>query len=307
MARSPEGFESVRREAECIVRELDLPPCPAILARFNEEFNAPRPDLRRLAALIATDIGLSAALIKTVNSAFYGLATKVTGIEQALSVLGLRASANLVSSLLLRHAFPDISGPAAEQFWDRSTRIATLAGAIAARIGNINRDEARTYVLFRDCGMLVMLRKFPQYADLMAQSAKITGAQFMRIEDACFRFNHARVACALARNWSLPEPLCAAIFCHHDIGAMPPRPSADAPPDSGLIAFGLLAEQIVALHLNQGLCPDWPGAERSVLDALDLQPEGIVALAEDLQGAAAWPCGIPPAARAAPVQVPREL
>ncbi len=284
MTGHQENFEDVEREAALIAKQLDIPPCPAILARFSEEFHAPQPDLRRLAALIATDIGLSATVIKTVNSPFYGLAKKATGIDQAISILGLRGSANLVSGLMLRRVFPAGSGGALERFWDSSMRVAGLAAAIATRFKDVNRDEAHTYVLFRDCGMLVMLRKFPQYADFMEQGAGLPGAQFTRVEDTQFKFNHARVACALARSWSLSEPLCEAIFHHHEFALMEKNTAGAGSANRKLVAFGLLAEQIAALHNNQGLCPDWAGAERFVLAVLGIGAEDVVELTEDLLG-----------------------
>jgi HD-like signal output (HDOD) protein len=70
---------------------------------------------------------------------------------------------------------------------------------VASRVKDMDRDAAHTYVLFRDCGMLVMLRKFPSYAEIIDQTATIRGAQLTRIEDVRFKFNHARVASALAR------------------------------------------------------------------------------------------------------------
>jgi len=285
MAEHAEDFEVIEREAERIAKELDIPPCPVILARFNDEFHAQQPDLRRLAALIGTDVGLSATILKTVNSSFYGLVKKATGVEQALSILGLRACANMISGLLLRRAFPDGSGPAIERFWDSSMRIAGIAAGIASRLKEVDRDAAHTYVLFRDCGMLVMLRKFAQYTEIMEQGATIRGAQLTRIEDVRFKFNHARVASALARSWSLPEALCGAILHHHEFELMTKKTIESEAADRKLVAFGLLAEQIAALHANQGLCPDWECGERFVLDTLDIEPDEIVKLTEDLLAA----------------------
>lgn len=287
MTGCPQAFNMIELEAARCARELDIPPCPALLARFDEEFHAAQPDLRRLAALIGTDIGLSATLIKTVNSPFYGLAKKATSIEQALWILGLRASANLVGGLLLRGAFPAATNATMTTFWERSAQIAGLAAAIAARLKHMDRSEAHTYVLFRDCGMLVMLRKYPQYAGIMEHSAQIPGAQFTRLEDAQFQFNHARVACALARSWFLSEPLCAAILYHHDFALAENNALAAQLPNPKLVAFGLLAEQIAALHANQGLCPDWIGAERFVLATLGIGADDIVELTEELLGVAA--------------------
>ncbi len=282
MAEYPENFDMIEREAERVAKELDIPPCPAILARFNEEFHDPQPDLRKLAALIGTDVGLSATILKTVNSPFYGLVKKATGVEQALSILGLRACANIISGLLLRRAFPAGSGPALERFWEGTTRIAGLAAEVASRLRDVDRDAAHTYVLFRDCGMLVMLRRFPEYADIMEQSAAISGGQLTRIEDVRFKFNHARVAAALARSWSLPEALCGAILHHHEFALMSKSSVESDAADRKLVAFGLLAEQIAALHVNQGLCADWTEGERFVLDALEIEPDEIVQLTEDL-------------------------
>jgi HD-like signal output (HDOD) protein len=282
MTEQATTFEMLEQESARIVKELDIPPCPGILAKFNQEFHTPCPDLGRLAALIGTDIGLSAAILKTVNSPFYGLEKKASSVEAAIALLGLRASANLLRSLLLRRAFPTGTDSALESFWDTSTRIAVLAGALAARLKGVESDEAHTYVLFRDCGMLVMLRRHAQYAQLMEHCAAISGAQFTRIEDARFKFNHARVAFALARSWSLPEPLCWAIFYHHEFDLMANNPCGAKPANPKLVAFGLLAEQIAALHANQGLCPDWIGAEQFVLDALGIEPDQIVELSETL-------------------------
>jgi HD-like signal output (HDOD) protein len=282
MTQELQNYAELELEAARIAKELDIPPCPAILARIITEFRARQPDLRRIAALIATDVGVAATLLKTVNSPFYGLSQKVTSVQQALSVIGLRAGANLVSGLLLRDAFPTNSGPAMEQFWDGSTRIAVLAAAIARRLRDIDPDRAHTYVLFRDCGMLVMLRKFPHYSDFLEQSAIVPGAQLVRAEDLRFNFNHARVASALARSWSLEDELCDAIFNHHDFGAMAPGKRGAEAAQRKLVAFGLLAEQIVALHMNQGLRPDWISGERFVLDTLGIEADDIVELTEDL-------------------------
>ena len=109
-----------------------------------------------LAGFIAMDIALSAALLKLVNSPFYGLRTKATNAHQALSIIGLRAGANLVTGLILRQAFPPGGNALMERFWDKSAGTAAAALVVARRISGIDVDEAHTYALFRDCGMAVM-------------------------------------------------------------------------------------------------------------------------------------------------------
>lgn len=277
-AAAPLAPAALEREAERAMRDLAIPPCPDILLRFDAEMRSSDPDLRKLSGLIGADVALSAAMLKTVNSPFYGLGTKAGNVQQALSVLGLRAGANLVTGLMLRQAFPAGSGPAMQHFWDRSGEIAEVAAATAARVRRINPDTAHTYALFRDCGMAVMIGRFPGYAPFLDRIEKEPGKDVIVAEDARFRFHHARVGYALARGWLLPEALCKAILYHHDLDMVIAGHRDVEPGDRRLVAFGLLAEQVLALRAGKGLCPDWALSEAFVLDSLELTADDIVEL-----------------------------
>lgn len=277
-AAAPLAPAALEREAERAMRDLAIPPCPDILLRFDAEMRSNDPDLRKLSGLIGADVALSAAMLKTVNSPFYGLGTKAGNVQQALSVLGLRAGANLVTGLMLRQAFPAGSGPAMQHFWDRSGEIAEVAAATASRVRRLHPDTAHTYALFRDCGMAVMIGRFPGYAPFLDRVEKEPGKDVIVAEDTRFRFHHARVGYALARGWLLPEALCKAILYHHDLEMVIAGHRDFEPGDRRLVAFGLLAEQVLALRTGKGLCPDWAQAEAFVLEALELTADDIVEL-----------------------------
>lgn len=275
---SPARADALEREAERALRDLGIPPCPDILMRFDAEMRSNEPDLRKLSGLIGADVGLSAALLKTVNSPFYGLGTKVGNVQQALSVLGLRAGANLVTGLMLRNAFPAGTGPAMQRFWDRSSLLAETAATIASHIRGLHPDTAHTYALFRDCGMAVMIGKFPAYAMIPELLERKEGKAVTVLEDSRFRFHHARVGYALARGWLLPETMGKAILYHHDLPMVIEGHRDFEPGDRKLVAFGLLAEQVVALRTGRGLCPDWAQGEAFVLETLGLTPDEVVEL-----------------------------
>jgi len=269
------------QQADRVAREIGIPPCPDILARYAAEMGEIDPDLRKLATLTSADAGLSAALIKTVNSPFYGLASKATSVKQALSILGLRAGAHLLTGLMLRNAFPQGTSVLMQRFWDESTRVAQVAAGIARRIRGLDAAAAHTFALFRDCGIAVMVGKFVNYGPMYDLLDTMPGSLVLLEEDERFRFNHARVGYALARGWMLPEPMCLAILHHHAIdpagGGRFERESAD----KRLVAVGLLAEQIVALRAGGGLCPDWRVGEAFVLEALGLNAEDVVGLMQE--------------------------
>lgn len=282
-ADAPDAAALARTAEEC-VREIRIPPCPEVLARFSAEMRAPTPDLRRLAALIGTDAGLSASLLKTVNSAFHRLSARASTVQQALSILGLRASANLIAGLLLREAFPVAKNAETERsmarFWSGTAELAQCAAGLASHLRGVAPDEAHTYMLFRDCGIAAMIGQFDDYEDVLDAFLYTPGARVIVMETARYRFNHTRVGYAFTRNWMLPEALCQSILYHHDFEQLGANVPELGTINHRLIAFGLLAEQIVALRHGEGLCPDWAPQERFVLDTLAISPEEIVALLE---------------------------
>lgn len=269
-------------EAERFAREVGIPPCPEILTRFSAEMHSGDPDLRKIAALIANDVGLSAAMLSMVNSPFYGLNRKATTVQQALSILGLRAGANIVTGLLLKFAFPGSDSWMMQRFWDNSSRTAAAAAGIAVRLEEVKPDVAHTYVLFRDCGIPVMLRRFTVYGEVFEANRHKPGKHLIQVEDNRFRFNHAHVGFALARSWLLPDAMCKAILYHHQPEVAVSYTRDIEPADPRIVAFGILAEQVVALRAKRGLCPDWCEYEEFVLDALKITPDQVVDLVEDM-------------------------
>lgn len=57
--------------------------------QIEEECSKPAPDLKKVSTIITRDVGLAAAVLKTVNSPFYGLARKIDSIQRATPLLGL--------------------------------------------------------------------------------------------------------------------------------------------------------------------------------------------------------------------------
>lgn len=281
MDEQPPAAALQEPDIDRIARELGIPPCPAILGRFSAEMHQPEPDMRKLAELIGADIALSAALLKLVNSPFYGLRTKATNAHQALSIIGLRAGANLVTGLILRQAFPAGGNALMQRFWDKSSAIAAAALVAARRVSGIDLDEAHTYALFRDCGMPVMIGKFSDYANVIDRLEHAPGAQVTALEQTDYQYSHARVGYALARGWLLPEPFCRAILYHHDFEKVVAGRREVEPANRKLIAFGLLMEQLATLRSGGDLCPDWESGEQFVLETLRITPDDIIALAQE--------------------------
>jgi len=278
-------LEALSREAEGIARSIGFPPCPGILAKLVREARNEDADFARLGDLIGSDVSLAAALLKTVNSPFYGLRSKATSIRQALVLLGLRNVTNLVTGLLLRQAFPVGAGAGMEEFWEYSSGIALASGVLARHVRGIDGDLVYTFAVFRDCGIPAMMSGFTDYVPPYAARHAVDGRLVTDIEEENFGIHHAFMGYYLAKEWLLPEPLCDAVLWHHDFPALRDG-RADIPASCArLIALTLVADHVYATHAMGVACHEWDEHGEYALDALGMDAAGLEELEPELTAA----------------------
>lgn len=240
---TPQEFARLEDYAEAIVRKLQLPPCPDILAAMGRELAREHPDVQRIATEAAKDVSSSATLLKTVNSAWYGLANKARSVQQAIAYLGLERTSLLMAGLLLRNVFPSTRRQAMATFWEASTQLAVTLAFYAKVLGLGDRDEIHTFGLFRDAGSAVLIHRFEDYDPLALGADTPQGPSLTELEQARFGTDHAVIGAVLARDWGLPEAMCDAILWHHAdfVLDMEARPITDAAVE--MIALGVLGDR----------------------------------------------------------------
>jgi HD-like signal output (HDOD) protein len=257
---------SIDKELEQVVLQLGIPPCPRILLDLFAEAKKPEPDLHRIEKLICADVGLSAALIKTVNSPFYGLRSKVSSIMQAIHMLGLSHLSLMVTGMVLREVLKGIGQVDMARFWDASTKVAIISSYIAGRLPYLafeqmrrplDKDVAYTYSLFQDCGIPILLNRYANYKDILKLANQSADKKFTEIEDGEFVNNHARVGYLLAQSWGLPEAMCLAILNHHEHARVAGDPQFLPQESRDYIALALLAERSIQLITGLNQTCEW--------------------------------------------------
>lgn len=269
---------TVGREAERNLKTIGIPPCPMVLTTLVREMRVDEPDFTRVGKLLSGDIGLAAAMLKTVNSPFYGLTTKATSVQRALALLGLCNVAQLVTGLLLRQAFPATDNELMEQFWESSGSIAAIMAHLAPRFRGIDRDEAYTFGLFRDCGIPVMMLSYSDHAALYRQWHRKRNKSLIELEEAHLRNSHACVGYDLAQGWYLPDHACQAIRWHHDCSALNCDNGDVSPAAVLLIALGMLAEALYWTHCDSPHVVEWENCRPAVLARLGLSEDRFESL-----------------------------
>jgi HD-like signal output (HDOD) protein len=201
-----------------LASQIIIPPQPEILLAIDKLLNKPNDQLTAIGTLINKDVGLSAAIFKLVNSSFYKTSTPITSIQKAITVLGLTQVTNLIKGLSLRKA---LGGQeiAYEKFWERSDEIATLCAIIAKKqisACNIAVDQAYMAGLFHECGVPILMQRFPEYCQSFRLNHGSNWPDFKE-EDARFNTDHCVVGFMVTKHWNLPEFICQAVRYHHEL------------------------------------------------------------------------------------------
>ena len=238
-----------QQETRKLLGSIQIPPQPEIVMALMRERNSDDPDIQKISRLISNDAGIAAAVLKTVNSPFYGLSKKLTSVQQAVSALGMKNIGALVMGLALRNSVP-VAGM--DEYWETTQRTSEYAVALARKLGLRNVDEIQLYVLFHDSAMPLLLKRFPDYLDTMKSIPDTPWIQITEMEDLRHKTNHVAVGGLLARNWGLPEKVRDAIQWHHDMDAFDTESVSNE--IRTLIAIGHVADHIQEMtsrHLNE--------------------------------------------------------
>lgn len=265
------------------IKDIGIPPRPAILIDIDHEMAKEEPDFRLMAKLIGSDVALAAGLIKTANSPFFGFGKKVRTVQEAMLVIGLKLVSRTIAGLVLQKLFPYV--PSLERFWDASANTAKAAGWLTQRLKH--KSEARscdayTFALFRDCGIPVLMIPFPEYLTVLQQANSDKEQRFTAVEDQLISINHAAIGAELAENWLLPADICSGIRHHHDVKALCDIDTAELSTTSRqLIAIAQIAEYLVQQKTGLNLTCEWEKLGEACLNVVQLSSDELAEILED--------------------------
>jgi len=254
--------------------DIGIPPCPDILNRIMAEMHKEEPDYHRLSTIISADVALAAGLIKTTNSPYFARPQRARSVHDALTVLGLRSASHTIAGIILRNIFPNT--PNLTRFWDASARKARLCAWLAHKldIRGFNADDAYTFGLFHDCGIPVLMARFPEYKHVLEQANSDKQNEFTASEDALLKTNHAEVGSALAESWWLDADMCLSIRHHHSQVALGPD-STLSKTNQLFIATIHFAEHFSQQQLGLDMTQEWHKFGNACLETLQIDEDDM--------------------------------
>ena len=204
-----------------VVARLDsMPTVPRLYSALLEALGRENPSMREVAGLIAQDVGMSAGILKLVNSAFFGLRVHVSSPAHAVNLLGLEVVKALVLGVGLfdrfnKEAFRDFD---LEKLWSHSLGTARLAREISAVENAQPEVREHCYIggLLHDIGKLVMATNFPSaYRDVLTACQQGQGT-ILDMERQIFGASHAEVGAYLLGLWGVDDQVVRAVYLHHE-------------------------------------------------------------------------------------------
>ncbi|WXL28048.1 HDOD domain-containing protein [Ectopseudomonas mendocina] len=265
-----------------------MPPQPQIMVDLQMEQVMPSPDLQAIAKLISQDPGLSGALLKLVNSPTFGLSNRIASIQQAVNLLGCNTVINLINAQSIRGELTDEAIVTLNRFWDSAQDVAMACLSLAKRIGYHSPDEAYTLGLFHNCGIPLMIKRFPDYMTVL-EEAYASASDERRVVDTENRLlntNHAVVGYYTAKSWRLPLHLCEAIASHHNALAIFSDETSRDGQLKTLLAILKMAENTCATYGvlgNQEVDYEWQSIEQLVLEYVGLSQYDYENLRESIR------------------------
>jgi HD-like signal output (HDOD) protein len=200
-----------------LFKKVDIPQLPAAVACLIQEFNKEDPEIERLTEIISSDVELSTKILRTVNSALYGLTNPVKSIHNGIMLLGLKSIRTIALSYTMRASIPNPKKGLFdfEAFWTDSLLQALLAQSLAARNWPKDKDEAFTASLLSHLALPVLLCSWESFYAPIIEQWKESDKRLSEIERADFGWDHAQASAWILKSWDFPAELVGLVGAHN--------------------------------------------------------------------------------------------
>lgn len=215
-----------------IARVEHLPVLPEIYTRISAELAKGEPSPKEIGDIVARDVGMSANILKLVNSAYFGLPRHIAAPQQAVIVLGINVVRSVILSL---HVFSSFENMGRASFslpmlWGHSMRTGAMARTIAQHeaLPKEEADYAYIAALLHDVGKLLLEAHCPEECLRVYTEVRSNNRRVAEVEAEQLGLTHAEVGAYLLGLWGLPPQVVQAVARHHDATRAPgPLSGAD--------------------------------------------------------------------------------
>jgi putative nucleotidyltransferase with HDIG domain len=212
--------EENMKEIEKIIKEIDrLKPVSYIGGKIMEIISNPDSSLAELVGIVKYDQGMTANLLRICNSAYFGLAKKITSVKQAVAYLGIDKVASLVmmgnSADNFREAQAGYDLTEGE-LWRYSVSSALMAQDLAEKRNLNNISLIFTSALLKDIGKVILNTYVKDSFEVINKAVQSKGITFIDAEKEVIGIDHAELGARVAEEWNFSPVMVNIIRNHHN-------------------------------------------------------------------------------------------
>ncbi len=196
----------------------ELKPIPAVTNQLLEILDKPDFSIEDIANIIQYDPIITATVLKTCNSAFFGLKNPAESIKDAVNMMG---TDQIIELVLLKSGTEMLGksskgyGLEAGDMLKYSLSSAVIAKEVAVNLGLKNKNTIFTSALLKDIGKIVLEKHVANSSKQIKNLVGKKNFSFQEAEKKTFGIDHAELGAIIATIWKLSPKMVKIIKHHH--------------------------------------------------------------------------------------------
>jgi putative nucleotidyltransferase with HDIG domain len=211
--------EKDMKKIDRIIEEIDrLKPVSHIGEKIMEITSNPDSSLSDIVDIVKYDQGMTANLLKTCNSPYFGLAREIASIKQAVAYLGIDKVASLVIMGNSTNNFKEAQAGYdlnEGELWRYSVSSALISQDLAEKRHLNNISLIFTSALVKDIGKVILNTYVKDSFEAINMAVQNKGLTFIDAEKEVIGIDHAELGARVAENWNFSPAMVNIIRNHH--------------------------------------------------------------------------------------------
>jgi len=202
-----------------LVKEIkNLKPIPAVANQLLAVVDNPDTSMEDIANVIQYDPVITASILKTCNSAFFGLKNPAESIKDAVNILG---TDQVIELVLMKSGSQALSGSQngygleEGDMWRYSVSSAVIAKQIAVQLSLENKNTIFTSALIKDIGKVILEKYVASSSNKITSLVENNNLSFREAEKKVLGIDHAELGAMIAKMWKFSPRMVKIIRHHH--------------------------------------------------------------------------------------------
>ncbi|MDD9302402.1 MAG: HDOD domain-containing protein [Desulfobacter sp.] len=204
---------------QILIKEIkNLKPIPAVIHPLLEKVDDPKASMEDISNIIQYDPALTASVLRTTNSAFFGLKHPAESIKDAVNLLG---TDQIIDLVLLKSGTQVLNGkqPGYDlnegAIWKYSVSSAIIARQIAVTLDIPHKSRIFTAALLKDIGKTVLDKFVQNVFEKISDLVVNKNLSFVEAEKKIIGVDHAELGGMIAKMWKFSPKMVKIIRNHH--------------------------------------------------------------------------------------------